>query len=145
MSKDLYSIVEVAELLGMHVKTVRNYVHDGRLKHTRVGKQYRIARADLDAFTGGALSNGQAVQAPVETAVSSVVELNGINGDKAQRISSLLTVVGKGRNDSQALHVQAVHDPSRARLKLIIVGSLDSTTALLGMLEHLLQGSAAAA
>jgi excisionase family DNA binding protein len=144
MIKDLYSIVEVAELLGLHVKTVRNYIHEGRLKHTRVGKQYRIARADLDAFTGGALNSGQAVQAPVETAVSSIVELNGINSDKAQRISSMVTVVGKGRNDSQALHIQAVHDPSRARLKLIIVGSLDTTRAMLGMLEHLLHGAAAA-
>ena len=145
MIKDLYSIVEVAELLGLHVKTVRNYIHEGRLKHTRVGKQYRIARADLDAFTGGALTSGQPVQVPVETAVSSVVELNGINSEKAQRISSMVTVVGKGRNDSQAMQIQAVHDPSRARLKLIIHGSLDTTRAMLGMLEHLLQGSASAA
>lgn len=145
MVKDLYSIIEVAELLGLHVKTVRNYVHEGRLKHTRVGKQYRIARADLDAFTGGALTSGQPVHVPVETAVSSVVELNGINSERAQRISSMVTVVGKGRNDSQAMQIQAVHDPSRARLKLIIVGSLDTTRAMLGMLEHLLQGSAAAA
>ncbi len=145
MNKDLYSIVEVAELLGLHVKTVRNYIHEGRLKHTRVGKQYRIARADLDAFTGGALTSGQPAQAPLETAVSSVVELNGINNASAMRISSLITSVGKGRHESQALQVQAVHDPARARLKLIIVGSLDTTRALFGMLEQLLPGAAAVA
>jgi hypothetical protein len=53
--------------------------------------------------------------------------------------------VGKGRNESQALHVQVVHDPARARLKVIIIGSLDTTRALLGMLEQLLPGTAAAA
>jgi excisionase family DNA binding protein len=145
MGKDLYSVVEVAELLGLHVKTVRNYVHEGRLQSTRVGKQYRIARADLDAFTGGALSGGQPLQAPLETQVSSVVEVEGVNAEKAQRISSVVTAVGKGRNESQALHVQVVHDPSRARLKVIIVGSLDTTRSLLGMLEHLLPDAAVAA
>jgi hypothetical protein len=35
------------------VKTVRNYVRDGRLKAVRIGKQYRIAREDLEAFMGG--------------------------------------------------------------------------------------------
>jgi excisionase family DNA binding protein len=145
MSKDLYSIVEVAELLGLHVKTVRNYVHEGRLKHTRVGKQYRIARADLDAFTGGALNSGQAARAPVGTEVSSVVELNGINNASAQRLSMLITGAAKGRNESQALQVQTLHDEQRARLKVIIHGSLDTTSALLGMIEFLLHGSSAAA
>src|SRR5690606_17975082 len=143
MNKDLYSIVEVADLLGLHVKTVRNYIREGRLQSTRVGKQYRIARADLDAFTGGALSNGQPVQAPVSTDVSSVVELNGLNSAAAQRLAMLITGAGKGRNESQALQIQTLHDESRARLKVVIHGSLDSTSALLGMIEFLLHGSTA--
>lgn len=145
MNKDLYSIVEVAELLGLHVKTVRNYIHEGRLQSTRVGKQYRITRADLDTFTGGALSSGQPVQAPVATEVSSVVELNGINNASAQRLAMLITGAAKGRNESQALQVQTLHDENRARLKVVIHGSLDSTSALLGMIEFLLHGNSAAA
>jgi excisionase family DNA binding protein len=145
MTKDLYSIVEVATLLGLHVKTVRNYIREGRLQSTRVGKQYRIARADLDAFTGGALSAGQAAQSPLETEVSSVVEVNGINSANAQRISRLLTAVPSGRQENQALRIQAVHDESRARLKVIILGSLDATSALLGMLEQLVHDPVRAA
>jgi excisionase family DNA binding protein len=30
----------------LHVRTVRKYVRDGRLKAVRIGKQYRIARDD---------------------------------------------------------------------------------------------------
>ncbi|MDY6983327.1 MAG: helix-turn-helix domain-containing protein [Pseudomonadota bacterium] len=143
MNKDLYSIVDVADLLGLHVKTVRNYIREGRLQSTRVGKQYRIARADLDVFTGGALSSGQPAQAPVSTDVSSVVELNGINSAGAQRLAMLITGAAKGRNESQALQIQTLHDESRARLKVIIHGSLDLTSALLGMIEFLLHGSTA--
>lgn len=145
MTKDFYSIVEVAALLGLHVKTVRNYIHEGRLASTRVGKQFRIARADLNAFTGGALKSGQPVQAPVETEVSSVVEINGINFDNAQRIANVITAAAKGRNESQALRIQTVHYDDRARLKVIIFGSMATTSALLGLIEHLAHGTAAAA
>ena len=50
--RTLYSVEQVAERLGLHVRTVRNYVRDGRLKAVRIGKQYRIAREDLEALTG---------------------------------------------------------------------------------------------
>jgi excisionase family DNA binding protein len=145
MSKDLYSIVEVATLLGLHVKTVRNYIHEGRLASTRVGKQFRIARADLEAFTGGTLGSGQPVQAPVEAEVSSVVEINGITFDNAQRIANVIAAAAKGRNESQALRIQTVHYDDRARLKVIIFGSLPTTSALLGLIEHLARDTAAAA
>ena len=52
MTQELYSVEQVAERLGLHVRTVRNYVRDGRLKAVRIGKQYRIAREHLDALTG---------------------------------------------------------------------------------------------
>ena len=46
-NQDLYSVEQVAAQLGLHVRTVRNYVRDGRLKAVRIGKQYRIAREHL--------------------------------------------------------------------------------------------------
>ena len=50
--RELYSVGEVAELLGLHVRTVRNYVREGRLKAVRIGKQYRISKEDFAALTG---------------------------------------------------------------------------------------------
>src|SRR5690606_29205078 len=135
-----YSIVEVAELLGLHVKTVRNYIREGRLQSTRVGKQYRIARADLDAFTGGALTQGQPVQAPVATEVSSIVEVNAINFDNAQRIANVITAAAKGRNESQELRIQTLHYEASARLKVIIHGSLETTSGLLALIRQLAHG-----
>ncbi len=52
MAARMYSVEEVAARLGLHVRTVRNYVRDGRLKAVRIGKQYRIAAADLEELTG---------------------------------------------------------------------------------------------
>src|SRR5438067_2078794 len=52
MARELYSVEQVAAKLGLHVRTVRNYVRDGRLKAVRIGKQYRVSAEDLEAFTG---------------------------------------------------------------------------------------------
>ena len=60
MADDLYSVEQVAELLGLHVRTVRNYVRDGRLKAVRIGKQYRISRANLEELTGGGVRHNGA-------------------------------------------------------------------------------------
>ena len=49
MSQELYSAEQIADLLNLHVRTVRNYVREGRLKAVRIGKQYRIAREDQPA------------------------------------------------------------------------------------------------
>jgi excisionase family DNA binding protein len=48
----MYSVEQVAERLGLHVRTVRSYVREGRLKAVRIGKQYRIAGEDLATMTG---------------------------------------------------------------------------------------------
>src|SRR5262245_17738374 len=52
MSQALYSVEQVAQRLGLHVKTVRGYVREGKLKAVRIGKQYRIAREDFEALLG---------------------------------------------------------------------------------------------
>jgi len=137
MYKDLYTIFEVAQLLSLHEKTVRAYVHDGRLQCTRLGKQYRIARADLDAFTGGALTEGRQVAAPVDTEVSSVVEVNGLNAVKAQRLCNLILAAVKGRQENRPLRVETLYDEVKVRLKIVILGSLEATGILLSMIDHL--------
>ena len=48
----LLSVEQVAEILKLNVRTIRNYVRSGALKATRIGKQYRIGLADLETFTG---------------------------------------------------------------------------------------------
>jgi hypothetical protein len=51
-------------------------VRDGRLPATRIGKQYRIARSDLDAFTGarpGPLAGG--TDGPPRVEASAVVQV----------------------------------------------------------------------
>jgi excisionase family DNA binding protein len=133
MTQDFYTIDQVADRLNLHVKTVRNYVRDGKLKATRIGKSYRIARADLEALAGP-------VAAPVRRTrhveVSSVVDIDAVDKDTAYRISTFVTAaVGGDRPGDAPVRVQAIYDEERARLKVIVTGSIDTTRALLGAIK----------
>ena len=139
MQKDLYTVTEVAQLLGLHVKTVRNYVRDGRLKSIRIGKQYRIAKTDLESFTGSALSAAHKVQAPRSMEVSSIVQIDSIGPEDSSRLSNVLVGAAKGNPEEQPLRVEAIYYPDRDRLKVIISGSIDTTASLLKMVEFLVQ------
>ena len=100
MADNMYSAEEAAQILGLQVRTVRNYVRDGRLPGVRIGKQYRIARADLEAFTAGGftqrallgldrLPERRRPARPVAE-VSSVVQIDGIDEASRDRIERTL-------------------------------------------------------
>ena len=141
MTQQYYSVDQVADLLGLHVKTVRAYVREGRLAATRIGKQYRIRRRDLEEFTGGPLADeeGPRAQEPLHAEASTVVQVDGVDRDTADRVSTLLTVTGRPGERGRA-HVQVVHDPERSRLKVVITGDLDTTATLLGYIDSLTGG-----
>ncbi|MDX5459006.1 helix-turn-helix domain-containing protein [Micromonospora tulbaghiae] len=136
MSNDMYSVDQVADLLGLHVRTVRGYIRSGRLRATRIGKQYRIARADLDTLTGRPASPS----AP-GAEVSSVVRLDGVDRAAADRLGTLvLAGVNTNHDPDRPLRVQTVHDEERHRMTIVILGDLTATADLLRLLDGVLGG-----
>ncbi len=151
MSEQLYSAEEAAQILGLQVRTVRSYLREGRLPGVRIGKQYRISRADLEAFTGAGLARGDAETASVAALpsvrptleVSSVVQVDGIASESAERITRTLTAATGGRADSESpLRVEPVYDEARQSLKVIIIGSAVDTVELIRVVEALVPSRA---
>jgi excisionase family DNA binding protein len=137
MTKDWYSVEQVADRLGLHVRTVRNYVRDGRLEAVRIGKQYRIARADLEALTGR-----PAAAAPTRgVQVTSIVDVEPVDAAGADRIAGVLTGLPRGTDDPPP-RIETVHDAARARLKIVIVARLDETVELLRFVRTLTEDAA---
>jgi excisionase family DNA binding protein len=138
----LYSVEQVASQLGLHVRTVRNYLRDGRLKGVRIGKQYRIAREDLESLTGHrAAAPLHAADAPSrEVEVSSIVEVHGIDFDAASRMTNSLMAATNGRSAADGpLRIDTIYDRERGRLKVIVIGSLAATASLLKFVSLLLE------
>jgi excisionase family DNA binding protein len=138
VTQELYSVEQVADLLGLHVRTVRHYVRDGKLKATRIGKQYRIAREDLEALTGQSASTLERplVRRQRHVEVSSVVLIDAVGKETAYHLTTFLTAGLKGRPQSDApARVETIYDEERARLKIIISASIETTSALLGAIS----------
>jgi excisionase family DNA binding protein len=141
VTQDLFSIDEVAERLQLHVKTVRKFVRDGRLKATRVGKQYRISRADLEAFTGSPASpsNRATVRTQRHVEASSIVQIDAISRDDANRVTnSLIAASNVHRDGDQPLRIDSIYDEERGRLKVIVTGSVPTCAELFRFIDVLL-------
>ena len=141
---DLLSVDQVAERLGLHVRTVRRYVRHGRLRAVRIGKQYRVAREALDALTGRDTPPPAAAAAAAPGArqieVSAIVQADGIDTETASRTTTALLAATNGRRDQgDPLRIDTIYDPARARLKVVLHGSAATTASLLKFINAYLE------
>jgi len=142
MSDVLYSVEQVADRLGLHVRTVRNYVREGRLKAVRIGKQYRIAAEDLAAMTGRPVSAlaPEPVRRERHIEVSSIVEIDAVSPESATRVTNLLMSAVRGPHpEGETVRMETIYDAERARLKVIVVGSMDMNASMFKMIRAVLE------
>ncbi|GAA2981759.1 helix-turn-helix domain-containing protein [Actinokineospora diospyrosa] len=123
------SVDQVAEELGLHVRTVRGYVRDGKLKAVRIGKQYRIARADLEAVTGA-----PPIRRSRHVEVATTVRVDAISRTDMDRVATMLTAsVAPGTEDR--VRIQLSYDEERASLTVMLLGGLITTAELLRLID----------
>ncbi|HWE48556.1 MAG TPA: helix-turn-helix domain-containing protein [Bryobacteraceae bacterium] len=143
MEELLLSVEQVAEHLGLHVKTVRGYVREGRLKAVRIGKQYRIAASDLATMTGRPVSSlhPQPVRRTRHVEVYTVVEVDAVSPQLSERVTTMMlgAASSRGNPHDDRLQVQAIYDAPRGQLKLILIGSIDNTGALLRVVQAMVE------
>ena len=135
MNQDLYSVEQVAELLNLHVKTVRNYVREGRLKAVRIGKQYRISGEDLAAMTGRPVASfrPEPVRRSRHIEVSSIVEIDAISPETANRLTGTMMAVAEG------VRIEAIYNRERGHMKIIIVGSMEQNASYFRFINAILE------
>jgi excisionase family DNA binding protein len=134
----MYSLDQVAERLGLHVRTVRAYVRTGRLRAIRLGKQYRVAREDLESIIRTS-NSPDAVSRRRSAEVSSVVQMDAVTQNMMLRIADHLRTAAKvPRDDDSALRVETIYDQGHAHLTVIVIGSLSAAATVYGLLGAIL-------
>ena len=119
----------------MHRKTVLRHIRDGRLRATKLGKQYRILQSDLNDFAGG----GEPIVAG-QARVTSIVDVEDIDGPLLQRLTAVLLGASQGKERSSTpTSVDITHDSARASAKVIIVGPPEDAAILLNLVSACLQ------
>ncbi len=127
----MVTVEGAAEELQLHPKTVLRFIRDGRLKASKVGKQYRILRSDLRSFLGAAKAR------PVASArVTSVVDVEQVDETLVHRLSTvLLASINTPEAREDAVSVNIAHDPARRSVKVILVAAPADAAALLRLVD----------
>ncbi len=135
--QDLLSIFEIAKRLKLHVKTVRNYVREGRLKAVRIGKQYRISRADVEAFTGVPLPLTDNERARRQRGVDAacVVRIDAISPEDSSHLAATLEAFARRDHVGEAaLRVDTIYDKDVGHLQVMLFGGVSGTAAALKLI-----------
>ncbi|RQQ26758.1 helix-turn-helix domain-containing protein [Burkholderia stagnalis] len=133
MPDDFHTVDEAARILRVHPKTILRFIRDGKLNASRVGKAYRIRRADLAALAGEAPE-------PAPVRVTTAVDVPDASPALHQYVArSLQAVLNSRTQRDSAVHLEAILDPELGRIKIVIIASLGDTAALLQTLDTLLQ------
>jgi excisionase family DNA binding protein len=138
----LLSVEQVAEILKLNVRTVRNYVRRGTLRATRIGKQYRIGLSDLEAFTGRPVErhDDRVLGVGGRVEVSCVINIEGVTAALANRMTHTLTATANVlRSIEQPVAVSTAYEERRDRLRVLIAADLKSTRNFLAMMDAVLE------
>jgi len=133
MSTEFLTVEAAAEALRLHPKTVLRFIREGRLRATRVGKQYRLLRSDLNAFAGAGRSS-----AARAARVTCVVDIEAVDLALVQRLTSLLMGASQAPADSP-ISLNVAHDPARGSAKVIVMASPADAAMLLRLVEAFLE------
>lgn len=143
MERIFYTINQVAEILEVHHKTVRGFITEGKLKASKVGKQWRISKQDLYSFMGKdntitskeegiEFSNSNLVKKENNRIqVSSVLDLLDIDKDQYMRLSNTLIAVMNSRDfNMQESSVNMKYYEEQKQLKILLWGDIACTKEL---------------
>ena len=154
MEEKFYTIDQIAEILGMHHKTIRKFITESKLRANKVGKQWRISGHDLSLFmednnvniknnnklesekiefsTGDVDSNNKTSKINVST----VIDINEVDIDEHKRISNMLLALMNSK-DSKIRNstINIKYYKNNKNLKVMLWGDIEFTNAMLDFIS----------
>jgi len=145
MYEKYYSVDQIAELLAMHPKTIQRYIREGRLKASKLGRNWRVSGHDLSVFLEGSppvagVSRALEISSiPKEEAlVSAVIDFPGLDREQAMRIVNTLTAllnVKPPEYGRSTLHTQYIQP--EGLLRIMLWGNICFMEAMMSCLSGL--------
>jgi excisionase family DNA binding protein len=131
--EELYTVDEAALQLKLHPKTVLRCIRTGRLRAQRIGKAYRIRRADLELFAGVPEKPERAIE---RVAVTCIVDVESVSPALAQSLARQIPAALQSKPKTAApVRADVVYAPDSAQLKVILQGAPAETADLLMLLR----------
>ena len=151
MEDKLYTINQVAEILDLHHKPIRNFISQGKLKAGKVGKQWRVSEADLNELLksdeGGAKEEEDiAFSAPAlppkagkkKVSVSTVVDLEQVGKEQYERISNTLIAIMNVRDPMmENSSINMKYNEKEKKFKILLWGKIGFMEEMLSVISIL--------
>lgn len=150
MSKQFYSAAEVAEILGIHQKTIQRFIREGKLKGTKMGRAWKVHVDDLKAYSHAELapepaafnvkqsSVSNSISIEERVSVSAVIELRDAAEREISRITNTLIAVLNGKDPSWGKsRYDYFYEPETSTARFILYGKPAFISSILKMLEPL--------
>ena len=160
MEEKFYTVDQIAEILGMHHKTIRKFISEGKLRANKVGKQWRISGHDLSIFMESnnvSISDKNKVESEkIEFStseindnnrinkinVSTVVDINEVDSDGYRRISNMLLAVMNSKDSKMKNSTINIKYYEKERnLKVMLWGDTEFIKEMLDFISILTQGN----
>lgn len=158
MEEKFYTVEQIAEILGMHHKTIRKFIREGKLKANKLGKQWRISGHDLSSFMENnnfktskkseeegekieiSTSNVEGNNIDRKISVSTVVDINEVSSEEYKRISNMLLAVMNSKDskmNNSTLNMK--YYEKEENLKLMLWGDTEFIKEMLDFISILTQ------
>ena len=150
MEEKFYTIDQIAEILGMHHRTIRKFITEGKLRANKVGKQWRISGHDLSLFMEdnnvNIKSNNKLESEKIEfstgdidsnnktnkISVSTVIDINEVDMDEQKRISNMLLALMNSKDSKTSNStINIKYYKNDKNLKVMLWGDIEFTNTML--------------
>lgn len=142
----MYTVQELAKILSLHPKTVQRFIREGKIKATKIGREWRVRKEDLRDFAHAELSAPPADE-PLATSrladrvqVTAVIELDEGHSTEVSRISnSLIAALNSKDPRFGEARYDLVYHPEIRKARFVISGTPLFIRTLLELVDVLLQ------
>jgi excisionase family DNA binding protein len=145
----MYTVHELAEILSLRPKTVQRFIREGKVKATKIGRQWRVQKEDLRDFAHAELGAPPADEPRATTRladrvqVTAVIELDEGHSSEVSRISnSLIAALNSKDPRFGATRYDLVYHPEVRKARFVVHGTPLFIRTLLELVDVLLQQDA---
>lgn len=151
MEDKFYTINQVAEILDMHHKTIRNFISDGKLRANKIGKQWRVSDDDLNSFMKNNKDQREGEQivefstnekfsniVKRKVNVSTVLDIEQIDKEQYMMISNTLIAIMNGKDpEMQNSTLNVKYYERDNKLKVLLWGEVKFMEEMLNVISLL--------
>lgn len=134
MKSTYYTVEQISEMIGMHPKTIRRFIREGKLVGNKVGKQWRIEGHELSRFMEGNKDKLSSYEMQDEVSedsnfekeerritASAVIDIEVLDREESMNISNMLMAAMSGKDSSygnSTMNIQLIENNSKIRVML---------------------------